>query len=77
MKNLRQTLTSRKFLVSVAGIISGIVLVSCGSAEEGVATIIASIIAYLAAEGIVDAAAVCKKTQEVKEVLEEEKSGDT
>lgn len=79
MKNFAKKLTSRKFLVSAAGIASGIVLISLGNAEEGMATIIASIIAYLAAEGLVDVAAVKNKTDEMGDAIEEAevKSGDT
>ena len=51
-------LTSRKFLVSAAGIISGAALIISGSETEGVAAIIASVIGYLVAEGYVDAKAV-------------------
>lgn len=51
-------LTSRKFLIAIAGIISGIALVYSGNVDEGVATIIASVLGYLAAEGYIDAKAV-------------------
>lgn len=79
MKDFAKKLTSRKFLVSVVGIISGIVLIGCGNAGEGMTTIIASVIAYLAAEGFVDMAAVAKKTDEISDAIEEAevKSGDT
>lgn len=62
MKNLKTKLTSRKFLIAVAGIVSGIALIFNGSTTEGVSTIIASVVAYLAAEGIIDIAAVKNKT---------------
>ena len=61
MNTLKSKLTSRKFLVAVAGIVSGIVLLSNGSTTEGVTTIVASVVAYLAAEGIVDFAGVKSK----------------
>ena len=61
MNTLKSKLTSRKFLVAVAGIVSGIVLLSNGSTTEGVTSIVASVVAYLAAEGIVDFAGVKSK----------------
>ncbi|MBR5538440.1 MAG: hypothetical protein IKU61_00925 [Clostridia bacterium] len=54
----KEKLTSRKFIVAVAGIASGIALVSSGNVNEGVTAIVASVVAYLAAEGIIDLAAV-------------------
>ena len=61
MNTLKSKLTSRKFLVAVAGIVSGIALISNGSTTEGMTTIVASVVAYLAAEGIVDFAGVKSK----------------
>ena len=61
MNILKSKLTSRKFLVAVAGIVSGIVLIANGNTNEGVTTIVASVVAYLAAEGIVDFAGVKNK----------------
>ena len=58
MKNLKSKFTSRKFLVAVAGVISGVVLIVNGSATEGMTTIVASVVAYLAAEGLIDIAGV-------------------
>lgn len=71
MNNLKTKLTSRKFLVAVAGIVSGVVLIANGSTTEGVATVIASVIAYLAAEGYIDAAAVKQTTEKIEEAVEE------
>ena len=59
--NLKTKLTSRKFIVALTGIASGIALVAGGAVKEGVTAIVTSIIAYLAAEGLIDLAAV-KKT---------------
>jgi hypothetical protein len=59
--NLKSKFTSRKFLVAVAGVISGVVLIANGSATEGASAIVASVVAYLAAEGIVDFAGVKSK----------------
>jgi hypothetical protein len=58
MKKLMKKLTSRKFIVSVAGIISGIVTISVGNSAEGITVVIASVIAYLITEGYIDAKAL-------------------
>ena len=71
MNKFLTKLTSRKFLVSVAGIVSGIVLIVGGNATEGVATVIASVVAYLVAEGYIDAKAVKAATDKVEEKIEE------
>ena len=77
MNNLKTKLTSRKFLVAVAGIVSGIVLIAGGNTTEGVATVIASVIAYLAAEGYIDAAAVKATTEKIEEAVEETETDET
>ena len=77
MKDLKTKLTSRKFLVAVAGIASGIVLIANGSTTEGVATVIASVIAYLAAEGYIDAAAVKATTDKIEEAVDEVEDTET
>ena len=55
---------SRKFLLALSGIISGIILIINGEVAAGTSSIIASVVSYLAAEGIVDAAAVKKLLEE-------------
>ncbi|MBQ4556756.1 MAG: hypothetical protein IJA60_03805 [Clostridia bacterium] len=65
MKTLKQKLTSRKFLVAVAGIVSGVALIVSGNVTEGVAAVIASVIGYLVAEGYIDAAAVKATTERI------------
>lgn len=72
MKNLKEKLTSRKFLVAAAGVVSGLILIISGNVEEGSATIIASAVAYLAAEGIIDVVAVKKAVDKVENALEQE-----
>ena len=59
-----QKLTSRKFLLAAAGVIGGIVLIAGGNTEEGTTTILTSVVAYLAAEGLIDIAAVKKATED-------------
>lgn len=61
-ENIIRKLTSRKFWVAVAGFISGLIIALDGNAEtaETVSGLIlqgASILGYLIAEGLTDAAA--------------------
>ncbi len=67
MKEFLRKVGSRKFLVAVTGVVSGIVLIVGGNVTEGVTAIVASVVAYLAAEGIVDMAAVKKAICEQEE----------
>lgn len=72
MKEMLKTkLTSRKFWVAVAGIVSGIVLIVNGNTVEGVSTLIASVVGYLVAEGIIDAKKVKTITDTVEDAIEE------
>ncbi len=63
--NIKAKLTSRKFLVALTGIVSGIALIFGGATEEGATAVITSIVAYLAAEGLVDLAAVKKADEDI------------
>lgn len=76
MTNWKAKLTSRKFLVAVAGIVSGIVLIANGNTTEGVSTIIASVVAYLAAEGLIDMAAVKNTVDKADEAVEDMSGGE-
>lgn len=69
MNTIKSKLTSRKFLLAVAGVVSGIVLIANGSTTEGVATIISSVVAYLVAEGLIDAAAVKVTTDKIGDTI--------
>ena len=64
MKTLKTKLSSRKFLVAAAGIVSGIVLIASGNVNEGVTAIVASALGYLAAEGLIDFAAIQSQIEE-------------
>ncbi len=64
MNSVLRKVSSRKFIVAVSGVISGIVLVVNGSTTEGVTAIVTSVVAYLAAEGLVDMAAVKKQSED-------------
>ena len=66
--NLKSKFTSRKFLVAIAGVVSGIVLIVNGNTTEGTTAIVTSIVAYLAAEGLIDAKAVNKATEKDDEI---------
>lgn len=68
-ENIVRKLTSRKFWVAVAGFVSGLIVALDGDAEtaETVAGLIlqaASILAYIVAEGLTDAAAVTPNEEE-------------
>ena len=76
MKKLIQKLSSRKFIAAIAGIVTGVGVIASGNTTEGVIAVIASVIAYLVAEGYIDAKAVDiadSVIEETKEKLE----GDT
>lgn len=53
-------LSSRKFLIAVGGIATGLILILNGNSEEGTASICTAVIGYLIAEGIIDAKALPK-----------------
>lgn len=70
MKSFGEKLTSRKFLACVAGIVTGIGLIASGNSIEGSTTVIASIVAYLVAEGYIDAKAVKQASQSLADKIE-------
>lgn len=59
--------TSRKFIACVVGALTGIGLIIGGNSVEGATTVVVSIISYLTAEGLIDAAAVKSTYENVKE----------
>ena len=63
MESVLKKVSSRKFLVAVSGVVSGIVLIVGGNTTEGVTAIVTSVVAYLAAEGLVDMAAGRKQSE--------------
>ena len=69
---MKQKLTSRKLWVAIAGVIAGIVLIVVGNTVEGTTTLVASILGYLAAEGLIDAKAVNNQLQQAKDENTEE-----
>jgi len=65
---MKEKLTSRKLWVAIIGIVTGIGLIVTGDTPEGATTLIASILGYLLAEGIIDAKAVDSVLDIVDEV---------
>lgn len=55
---MKKKLTSRKLWVAIAGIVTGIILIMNGNTVEGTSSIVASVLGYLIAEGLIDAKAV-------------------
>lgn len=70
MQTFIQKITSRKFLMAIGGIVTGIILLTSGSKTEGIAAIISSILGYLVMEGYVDAKAVKNAVGTVKGVVD-------
>lgn len=58
MKAFMKKISSRKFIASMAGVLTGIGVIVSGSEVEGVVAVLASVIAYLITEGFIDAKAV-------------------
>lgn len=75
MKSLKQKFSSRKFIVCITGIVTGIGVAISGNMVEGVSTVLVSMITYLIAEGYIDAKALDvgdNVIDEVKEKLKED-----
>ena len=70
MKSLGQKLSSRKFIASLAGIVTGVAVILSGNVTEGIAAVITSVLGYLIAEGYIDAKAVKQTAQSVADGLE-------
>ena len=69
MKSLGQKLSSRKFIASLAGIVTGVAVILSGNVTEGIAAVITSVLGYLIAEGYIDAKAVKQTAQSVADGL--------
>jgi len=63
--------TSRKFLVALVGVISGIALLFTKNYTEGTVTLVTSIVGYILAEGYVDAKAVKNVAEAVDLIVKE------
>ena len=64
MKNYLKKFTSRKFLALLAGFTAGVYMISCGNVTEGTTAIVASVVSYLASEGLIDAKNANSSTEE-------------
>ena len=62
-KKILRKLSSRKFMVSVAGIAGGVLLILNNQTTEGATAICTSVVAYLAAEGLIDWKAIGTKEE--------------
>lgn len=76
MNKFIQKLTSRKFLCTLAGIVTGVAVIASGNTTEGTITLITSVVAYLTAEGIIDAKAVKNVAQGVADSVDKEVQTD-
>lgn len=68
----KKKVTSRKFWLAVAGLVTGLVLAFRGSAElaetiTGIIMSAAAVVAYIIGEGLIDAASVGKGETEDKD----------
>ena len=75
MKTFASKLTSRKFLAALAGLVSGLAMVfgldeSIITQVSGAVVSVASVVAYIVAEGRVDAAAVGQAAEDVAEAVD-------
>ena len=61
---------SRKFIVCVAGVLTGVSLIIMGNTVEGAASVIASVLGYIAAEGYIDGKAVKNTIETTQDVLD-------
>lgn len=73
MKNILQKFTSRKFVVSLGGVLTGIGVIASGNITEGIVTVVTSVLAYLITEGIIDARAIDTTNNTVDKVIEQTK----
>ena len=70
MQSIGKRFTSRKFLLTLVGIITGIITILEGEMNAGAGLIGSSIIAYLIAEGMIDVQYAKEVTKTTSEVLE-------
>lgn len=57
MSTLIRKLSSRKLWAAIAGVTAGIALIVSGNVSEGSVTVVSAVVAYMLAEGMIDAAA--------------------
>jgi energy-converting hydrogenase Eha subunit C len=71
LKTKLKNLLSRKFLVAVGGVVTGIVTILQGETVTGASLIAISVISYLVAEGYIDAKSAASAASAVAEVANE------
>lgn len=69
MSTLIRKLSSRKLWAAVAGVAAGIALIVNGDTTQGTAAIISAIVAYMLAEGVIDAASAANVTSKAAQVV--------
>lgn len=60
--------TSRKFLIALSGVLTGIATIINGNTIEGIVAVLIAIISYLAAEGYVDSKSANNTEEIVKDI---------
>ena len=71
MRTLKDKFTSRKFLMALVGIVTGIGIIVAGNTTEGIITVITSMISYLVTEGYVDIQSVKNIAESIANNVEE------
>jgi phage shock protein PspC (stress-responsive transcriptional regulator) len=76
LQTLKRKLSSRKLWAAITGVVMGLAMVfgldeNTISTVAGAVTSVASIVAYIMAEGKIDAAAVAKAVESVQDAIEE------
>lgn len=72
LKKLLIKLSSRKFMVAIGCISSGLVSILNGSTQEGLIAICTAVVAYLAVEGYIDSKALKNNLEEKTNECERE-----
>ena len=71
MRTFKDKLTSRKFLMALAGVVTGVAIIVSGNMTEGVITLLTSAISYIVAEGYIDGKSVQNIAENIIEVVED------
>ena len=74
MRAFKDKLKSRKFLMALAGLLTGVAILISGNMTEGLITLLTSIISYVIAEGYIDGKSVQSIAESVIEVVEDEEN---
>ena len=74
MRTLKQKFTSRKFIIAIFGAVAGAIAIAMGNVTEGITGVISSVLAYLIAEGYIDAKSVQNVASGVADSIKEVES---